>query len=587
MRAIRCVVCLCVLLCSIRAGAQVAASSANLPTTPESIALVDLLSDYQANRRAVSSFYGMSFDVHALDRLEALHAEAGERLAMVDFAALDQQGKIDFLLFRTKLESHAAELLLARTRLEEMRPLIPFAQTIADLERRRVAMQPIDYAEVAATLDLLDDEIKAIRARIEKGRQEGNTDEDRLVVSPVLAQRTAGTLREMARTLQRWHRYYDGYKPEFSWWVSAPFADAHKALNEYAEYLRKTVAGLKGNADDPLIGDPVGRHKLLADLQAEWIPYSPEELITIAEREFAWCEAEMRKAAHEMGLGDDWHAALDQVKQHHAPPGEQDTLVASLAQETIDFLTERDMITIPPLAAELWRLEMIQPDNQDTYPFAFYGGNFMGVAYPTDTMSHEAKLMSMRGNNRHFTRAIVHHELIPGHHLQSFIAKRERPYRRAFSTPFLFEGWCLYWEMALYEAGFPQSPEDRIGMLFWRMHRCARIIVSLRFHLGEMSPTEMIEFLVDRVGHERSGATGEVRRYIGSSYSPLYQAAYMLGGLQLRQLRRELVETGTMTERDFHDTVLAYNAIPVELIRAGLTGRELTPETRTSWRFGK
>ena len=211
----------------------------------------------------------------------------------------------------------------------------------------------------------------------------------------------------------------------------------------------------------------------------------------------------------------------------------------------------------------------------------------MLVAYPTEEMAHDTKEMSLRGNNRHFTRAIVHHELVPGHHLQGFIAQRERSYRGAFRTPFLVEGWCLYWEMVLYDRGFPRTPEERIGMLFWRMHRCARIIVSLKFHLGEMSPEEMIEFLVDRVGHERSGATGEVRRFIGGDYSPLYQAAYMLGGLQLRALKAELVGTGRMTEREFHDTVLQHNSIPVELIRAGMTGQQLHRETESRWRFGE
>ena len=40
------------------------------------------------------------------------------------------------------------------------------------------------------------------------------------------------------------------------------------------------------------------------------IPYSPEELVEIAEREFAWCEAEMKKASKEMGFGDDWKAVF-------------------------------------------------------------------------------------------------------------------------------------------------------------------------------------------------------------------------------------------------------------------------------------
>ena len=96
----------------------------------------------------------------------------------------------------------------------------------------------------------------------------------------------------------------------------------------------------------------------------------------------------------------------------------------------------------------------------------------------------------------------------------------------------------------------------------------------------------MIDFLVDRVGHERSGATSEVRRFVGGEYSPLYQCAYMIGGLQIRALRGELVGPDRLTERAFHDAVLAHNSIPIELIRAGLTGQELHPDTRPAWRFG-
>ena len=78
--------------------------------------------------------------------------------------------------------------------------------------------------------------------------------------------------------------------------------------------------------------------------------------------------------------------------------------------------------------------------------------------------------------------------------------------------PFFGEGWALYWELMLYDMGFNDTPEERVGALFWRMHRCARIIFSLRFHMGQWSPQEAIDFLVDRVGHERDNATAEVRR---------------------------------------------------------------------------
>jgi uncharacterized protein (DUF885 family) len=314
------------------------------------------------------------------------------------------------------------------------------------------------------------------------------------------------------------------------------------------------------------------------------IPYTVEELIAIAEREFAWCEAEYRKAAREMGLGDDWRAALEKVKQSYVPPGDQPRLVRELALEAIAFLEARDLVTIPPLAKEVWRMIMIPPERQLVSPF-FLGGEVFQVSYPTDEMAHADKLMSMRGNNPHFSRAVAHHELIPGHHLQGFMTSRYNTHRRVFSTPFWGEGWALYWEMLLWDLDFPRSPEDRIGMLFWRSHRAARIIFSLRFHLGTMTPQEAVDLLVNRVGHERANAEGEVRRSFAGDYSPLYQAAYMLGGLQFRALHRELVQSGRMTDRQFHDAILQGGRMPVEMVRARLTNAPLARDYRASWRF--
>jgi uncharacterized protein (DUF885 family) len=133
--------------------------------------------------------------------------------------------------------------------------------------------------------------------------------------------------------------------------------------------------------------------------------------------------------------------------------------------------------------------------------------------------------------------------------------------------------------------GFPRSAEDRVGMLFWRMHRCARITFSLRFHLGLMSPAECIQFLIDRVGHEPDNAAAEVRRSLSGSYPPLYQAGYMLGGLQFRAMHKELVTSGKMTERQFHDTILKEGRIPVELLRALMTDQPFSRDMPCKWRF--
>jgi uncharacterized protein (DUF885 family) len=153
-----------------------------------------------------------------------------------------------------------------------------------------------------------------------------------------------------------------------------------------------------------------------------------------------------------------------------------------------------------------------------------------------------------------------------------------------FNTPFWVEGWTLYWEFNLWDKNFPRNAEDKVGMLFWRMHRAARIVFSLNYHLGKWTPQQCIDFLVDKVGHERANAEAEVRRSFEGSYGPLYQLAYMIGGLQVYALKNEMLSSGKMTEKEFHDFFISQNYMPIELLRARMKG-EIPKNFKSSWRF--
>ncbi len=333
-------------------------------------------------------------------------------------------------------------------------------------------------------------------------------------------------------------------------------------------------------------GKARGRQGLINDLQDELIPYTPEELIAIAEKEFAWCDAEVKKASREMGFGDDWKRAQEKVKTMHPPPGGQVAVIRDLMFEAVDYLRAHDLMTVPAVAAESLHMIMMTPERQLVNPF-FTGGSEISVSYPTDTMDYEARLQSMRGNNTPFSHATAFHEMIPGHNLVFYVSARFRGYRPSLggNSPFYSEGWPLYWEITMYDKGFHDTPEKKIGALFWRMHRCARIIFSLKFHMGEWSPQECVDFLVDRVGFERDNAIGEVRRSFQGGYGPLYQAAYLLGGIQLRGLRKEIVDGGLMGEKAFHDEVLRQGAMPITLLRLALNRQKLTREMNVDWRF--
>ncbi|MFL5342001.1 MAG: DUF885 family protein [Gemmataceae bacterium] len=526
-----------------------------------------VLQRYQADRGGMGRMSATNLPLptpprsaERIAQLTRFHEDWLAELQKLSFDKLDRDDRIDYLLLKNLQQRELGRLKAQAKTHEDVARLLPFEAPIKELDAQRKKNEAASADRAAAALQILGQLVADARQRAAKA-------------SPTTAAAAVASVIELRLSLKEWAEF-----------TKAP-AEAAKAVDSA---LQEYTAQLRGRAnpkdDSGIEGRPIGREALLAELAGELIPYSPEELMDIAEKEYAWCEAEMKKASRQMGFGDDWKKAVEKVKTLHVEPGQQPALIRDLAREAIEYVKQHDLVTVPPLCAETWRMEMMSPARQLLNPF-FTGGEVITVSYPTNTMSHDAKLQTMRGNNIHFSRATVQHELIPGHALQQFMTPRYNPQRGLFTTPFWTEGWALYWEFVLYDRGFPKSAEDRVGFLFWRMHRCARIVFSLGFHLGTMSPGQCVDYLVARVGHERDNAAAEVRRSFVGSYGPLYQAAYMLGGLQIRSLREELVESGKMTERDFHDAILRENRIPIALVRASLKGGKLTRELPTTWLF--
>jgi Bacterial protein of unknown function (DUF885) len=541
---------------------------------------------YSADRGALLRRYDTEYGTERRARLREFSKEWQKRLNEVDYNKLGYQGRIDYVLLSKQLAYELRVLDREDEHLSEMKRFVPFIDRLTGLpeERRRLGLP--DSPALARNLATIAVAIDSARTSVDSAWRTPPKGGDTVALrkTRVIAYRTASALDNLRRnTLARWYGYYAGYDPTFTWWVKDPYSRVDTALTRYVRTLRERVVGYRQGEDEPIIGDPIGAEGLKADLDVELIPYTPQELIAIAEKEYAWCEAEMKKAAQQMGFSD-WRAALEKVKNLYVEPGKQTEVIRDLAFEAMSYVESRKLVTVPALAKEVWRMEMMTPERQKVSPF-FLGGETIQVSYPTDGMEHEDKMMSMRGNNPHFSRATVHHELIPGHHLQGFMTQRFNQHRQEFSTPFWGEGWALYWEMVLWDMGFAQKPEDKVGMLFWRMHRAARIQFSLGVHLGTMTPNEAIELLVTKVGHERANAEAEVRRSFIGTYPPVYQAAYMLGALQFRALRKELVESGKMTEIQFHDQILQGGRMPVEMVRAMLLKQALPKDYRSQWRF--
>jgi hypothetical protein len=571
----------------------------------------EVVTRFQADQTALTRRYDAAESPDRRFRMHNFYTAWRQRLNEADFAALSHEAKIDYILLDNELK-HQLALLDREDKLRtEAAPVLPFADDLLTLYDSRRRMETMDPVAAARRISAVAKTVDSLRALFEaapaagRGGAAGTPVARAPQVSRSTGMRAAQRVDALRGTMRNWYAYYQGYDPIFSWWLADPYRKLDESMTRYARTLRERVvgwrqtgtavaaapgaggrgggAGQAADADEPIVGVPIGAEGLKADLDYEMIPYTAEELIAIAEREYAFSLQEIKKAAKELGY-DDWKQASEHVKNLYVEPGKQIEIIRDLARQAETYFLEKGWVTIPELATEDWRMEMLSPERQRVSPF-FLGGEAILVSYPTDAMTDEEKLMSMRGNNPHFSHATVFHELNPGHHFQGFMTQRYNAHRRGFNTPFWNEGIALYWEMFVWDEGFHASPEDRIGALFWRMHRSARIIFSLSFHLGKMTPEESIDLLVDMVNFERANAEAEVRRSFNGSYSPLYQAAYMLGGLQMRALHGELVLSGKMTNREFHDAVMTGGPMPVTMVRARLTQQPLQRSGAAPWRF--
>lgn len=537
--------------------------------------LADVVDTFSADSWALKKMYSIKESEEYYQRFSKFYQSWEKKIDAVVFKELSEQEKVDYLLLKNLISKESYLLNLDYTSFKQVAFVTDFAKNIYPfiIDRRR-GKKP-DAKQIALEMHNAS---KVLTQQIETLEKDKFKDW-------LMAEKASKVISSLQKSLKEAYSFYYSYDPDFTWWVEKPYKDLSEKLKTYEGFLKNNYSETSVKDDGSgIIGKPVGRDAIVKSLAYEYIPYSPEEMIKTAENQFEWCKNEMIKASKELGYGTDWKAALEHVKNTYVPEGEQPQAITDLYNQSVDFIEERDLITFPPLAKETWRMIMMTPERQKVNPF-FTGGWEISISYPTQGMSQDDKLMSMRGNNPNFSRATVQHELLPGHNLQFFMNSRHKKYRQAFNTPFWMEGWALYWEINLWNKNFPQTAEQKLGMLFWRIHRCARIIFSLKYHLGEMTPQQCIDMLVNEVGHEYANAEAEVRRSFATSYTPpLYQMAYMTGGLQFYALRNEMLAKG-WSEKQFHDRVLQENIMPVELLRSLLLELPLKENFKTNWKF--
>lgn len=306
---------------------------------------------------------------------------------------------------------------------------------------------------------------------------------------------------------------------------------------------------------------------------------SADSLIALGNRVFAATEAELAALARSIDTTRGWRALADSSKELHPAA---DSVLAAYTRESRrarQFILEKRLFTIPPGE----RLEMVltPPTLRRTYAYGGYsspapfepvqvGRFFVTPVEPGWTPEQvESKL---RGHNYGWITIVAVHEGYPGHHLQ-FVRAAAQPdlLRKVYGSDVFTEGWGLYAEQLMYEAGFFPSPLTRLTQLRMRLWRAARVIIDPSLHTGRMSVDEAVRFFVDRVGLEPADARAEVMRY---TTWPTQAVSYIVGERAITALRDTVRarEGAAFDPARFHDVLLSQGSLPPPLMRRAVLG---------------
>src|SRR5689334_15522061 len=162
------------------------------------------IEQYTVDRGSLIRSYPVQVSSSRRERFKKFYEEWLASLQSVNFDAMSQDGKIDYILFKNHLEYELRQLDIQARQLSEIEPLVPFATTIIDLEESRRRMEPIDSAKVAATLNDLRKQVDERRRAVELGlRSENSSDPTR--VKKTVANRAVQAINGLRNNLRNWY----------------------------------------------------------------------------------------------------------------------------------------------------------------------------------------------------------------------------------------------------------------------------------------------------------------------------------------------------------------------------------------------
>jgi len=274
-------------------------------------------------------------------------------------------------------------------------------------------------------------------------------------------------------------------------------------------------------------------------------------------------------------------AALEEAYKELPPPDGIVAVAKEQLQQTIDFVIEKNIVTMPDEPVEI----IIMPEFRRGVSVAYLDAPgpldreqpaFYAVSPLPADWTEEQIQSFLREYNIYSIQDLTIHEGVPGHYLQLALSNRYPSTLRAVlgSGPFI-EGWGVYAEQMMISEGYlDHDPLMKLINLKWYLRGITNAMMDSAIHVDGMSRDAAMDLMIEGGFQEEREAAG---KWVRAQLSSAQLSTYFVGYQEHIEMRAAVEEAwgDEFTLRRYHDQVLSYGSPPVKYVRALMLNEDI------------
>jgi uncharacterized protein (DUF885 family) len=271
-------------------------------------------------------------------------------------------------------------------------------------------------------------------------------------------------------------------------------------------------------------------------------------------------------------------AVLDTLSSRHTTVAEFQSSIEQLIPKLSDFVKTKDLLTLDPTKPLLVRKQPAYFGSAALAslsapgPYDKNGNSYYNIINLAGAPKEKAESY-LREYNNYTLQILSIHEAIPGHYAQLVYAnKAPSLIKSIFGSGPMVEGWAVYGEEMMLDAGYDPSPEMKLMWYKWHLRSVCNAVLDYAVHCNNMTKESALKFLTREAFQQQAEAEGKWKRV---SVSSVQLCSYYDGYKEIIDLREAYkIKVGAQKYKlkEFNEKFLSYGSAPVKLIRTAMLG---------------